>query len=196
MSRALFDAALQAVRDFHAAIPALSDFAPWPDDLRWAERPARQVPGAALMQRDPGAANDLSRPLQQALCALAPHLEWRLTYSEDEVGRDFLNRYGWFELAGPTGHYLTDKLRMTVGYWGSGLYYPWHQHEPEELYSVVSGGALFELEGDAPLTLGAGDTRLHPSERPHAMTTTDQPILTFVLWRGEGLADDPRMSPS
>lgn len=196
MTSALFDTALEAARAFHGSVPALAEFAPWPDDLRWAGRVANMVPGAELMQRDPGAANDLTRPLQDAFRALAPHIEWRLTYTEDEVGRDFLNRFGWFELAGPEGHFLSDQVRLTVGYWGRDLYYPWHQHGPEELYSVVSGGALFELHGGSPRALGPGDTRLHPPNSPHAMTTTDEPILTFVMWRGEGLDEPPRMSPS
>lgn len=195
MSRALFGRVLEAARQLHAATPALTGFAPWPDDLRWAGQAPHAVPAAALMQADPGDACDATRPLQRALVALAPHIEWRLTYDEDEVGADFLRRFGWFELAGPDGHFRTDQLRMTVGYWGAGLYYPWHQHAPEELYTVVSGSALFELEGADALTLGPGDTRLHPGNRPHALTTTDAPILTFVLWRGAGLADDPRMSP-
>ena len=45
MTRALFDNALQAAHDFHAAAPALTEFAPWPTDLSWAERPSTSVPG-------------------------------------------------------------------------------------------------------------------------------------------------------
>ncbi|MFW8635861.1 dimethylsulfonioproprionate lyase family protein [Cribrihabitans pelagius] len=201
-ARLAFDRALEAARALHAALPAMAAFQPWPEDLTWAGRHGSSVPGAALLASDPGqaaaggpAAAEV-RALQEALAALAPHAEWRLTYTEAEVGADFLRRFGWFELAGPTGHFHSEQIRMTVGYWGRGLDYPWHQHGPEELYCVLSGQATFLAEGEAPLVLTPGDTRLHAANQPHAMVTGDAPILCFVLWRGEGLAEDPRMSAS
>lgn len=200
MVRALFEQALVAAQAFHAATPEVQAFQPWPDDIEWSNRVGVAVPGASLAASDPGdvladgprAAE--TQALQRAISALAPHAEWRLTYTEDEVGADFLQRFGWFELVGPDGHFHSRQTRMTIGYWGPGLYYPWHEHEPEELYCVLSGGGLFEAEGEEPIRLSSGATKLHKSLQPHALTTEDQPILCFVLWRGEGLADDPRMS--
>ncbi|MFW8595700.1 dimethylsulfonioproprionate lyase family protein [Cribrihabitans neustonicus] len=201
-ARLAFDRTLAAARGLHAALPAMAAFQPWPDDLTWAGRAAAHVPGAELLAYDPGQAAASGpaaaevRALQETLAALAPYAEWRLTYTEAEVGADFLRRFGWFELAGPTGHFHSEQIRMTVGYWGRGLDYPWHQHGPEELYCVLSGHATFLAEGEAPLVLTPGDTRLHGANQPHAMVTGDEPVLCFVLWRGEGLAEDPRMSVS
>ena len=135
-----------------------------------------------------------SAPLVQALQALVPHAEWRHTYTADEVGQNFLDNYCWFELAGPYGHFHSAQARLTVGYWGPGLFYPRHDHEPAELYSVLAGQALFHADGEADQTLGAGDTRLHNPSQPHALTTQDQPVLTFVFWRGEGLDDTPKVT--
>ncbi|SLN37775.1 Cupin domain protein [Roseovarius litorisediminis] len=194
MTRALFDAAFEAARDWHTALPALGAFCDWPDGARFADRPAVAVPAITHLQANPGAATAASQALCTALIDLAPYVEWRHTYTESEVGADFLQRYGWFELIGPDGHYLSDQVRMTIGFWGAGLVYGRHQHLPEELYSVVSGAADFMLDGAETLRLSAGDTRLHPSNQPHALTTTTDPILTFVIWRGDGLADAPRMT--
>lgn len=200
MSRVLFDAALDAVRDFHANMPTVAGFQAWPNDIAWADRDGHALPVVQLVQSDPGgpAADDAeagqTRRLQQAIMALAPYVEWRLTYTEEEVGADFLQRFGWFELVGPDGHFHSTQTRMTVGYWGRGLYYPWHDHEPEELYCVVSGEGVFEVDGEPTQKLGAGQTRLHRTFQRHALTTEEQPILCFVVWRGDGLADDPRMS--
>ena len=36
-------------------------------------------------------------------------------------------------------------------------------------------------------------TRMHSSNQPHALTMTDGPILTFVLWRGNGVEGLPLM---
>ena len=189
-----FETLLGAARDWHGSLPALSEFVPWPDDLHYVPRPACPLPVIPLLQTEPGMTSPQSRALCDALIAVASHVEWRHTYTEAEVGRDFLNRFGWFELAGPDGHFITHQTRMTVGYWGPRLYYDWHQHEPEELYSVVAGQAMFRVEGQEDQALSAGGTRLHASNQPHALETGDHPVLTFVLWRGEGLADPPRMS--
>lgn len=192
--RALFDAALAAARDWHGASPVQRGFAPWPEDLTYVSREPVQVPGLAHLVNDPGAASAASQALRDAILAIAPFVEWRLTYTEDEVGADFLQRFGWFELAGPEGHFVTNSARITVGFWGANLFYPRHQHEPEELYTIVSGAGLFHADGEDDCMLGPGATRVHGVNQPHAMTTTDAPILTLVYWRGAGLADPPRMT--
>ena len=185
---------LNTAREWHAAVPALAEFCPWPDDLIWQDRAPAALPHIDHMLRNPGQTSDQSRAMRDALLAAVHHVEWRHTYTEAEVGRHFLDHFGWFELAGPTGHFLSNQARLTVGYWGPGLQYDWHHHAPEELYSVVSGSGLFRVEGEEDQVLGPGGTRFHGSNQRHALTTTDQPILTFVAWRGDGLADDPRMS--
>ncbi len=194
-SKATIHALLDTARDWHHSLAALSTFVDWPQDLTFAERPAHSLPVISHLTARPGEASDASQPLRDAIVAAAPYLEWRHTYTEEEVGRDFLDRFGWFELAGPDGHFLTNQTRMTVGFWGANLHYDWHQHEPEELYSVVSGRGSFMVENQDTLELTPEGTRLHLSNQPHALTTKNSPILTFVLWRGAGLADPPRMSP-
>lgn len=192
--RALFDATLAAARAWHAADPVQRNFVPWPDDLAYVPRPASQVTGLAHLLSDPGEASEASLALRDALLAVAPFAEWRLTYTEDEVGKDFLDRFGWFELAGPEGHFRTLQTRMTIGFWGAGLHYPWHDHIPEELYTIVSGGGRFMADGEETRNLGPGGSRFHRSGQRHALTTLEAPILTFVYWRGDALADPPRMS--
>lgn len=194
-TRALFDAALDAARNWHDALPAARDFCAWPTDIAWAEHPPHRLPAADLITSDPGFATPDSTSVLRALQDIADHVEWRHTYTVDEVGQRFLDTYGWFELAGPEGHFHSTHARITVGYWGPNLYYPRHQHGPEELYTVVSGHALFRSDGDADATLGPGDTRFHGNHQPHDMRTTDSAILTLVFWRGDGLADTPKITP-
>lgn len=194
MSRLLFEQALAAARELYTLTPAMREFRDWPDDLLFVNRPASPVPATELMPLLPGAASGYTRHLQRALAAISPFVEWRHTYSEAEVGRDFLDRYGWFELVGPHGHFHSAKLRMTVGYWGPDLWYPWHEHGPEELYTIVSGSALTLADGEEDRRVTAGETRLHQSRQRHALQTEGQPLLAFVLWRGEGLDAMPQMS--
>lgn len=185
---------LDAARDWHASLPALTAFTPWPEDLLYRPRPPLGLPHLSDLAANPGQATAHSQPLRDAILAAAPHIEWRHTYTEAEVGRDFLDRYGWFELAGPDGHFITSQTRLTVGYWGPGLAYDWHQHPAEELYSVVAGGGLFRVANEKDRLLGPGDTRHHAGHQRHALDTSDQPLLAFILWRGDGLDDPPRMS--
>ena len=193
-ARALFDAALDAARDWHATLPAARSFCDWPGDLIWQDKPAHSLPSAALVASDPGAASPASAPFLDALQALVPHAEWRHGYTADEVGQTFLDRFCWFELAGPHGHFISHQARLTIGYWGRDLFYPRHHHEPEELYTVVAGQALFHVDGEPDSTLSPGGTRLHAPNQPHALTTTDHPVLTFVFWRGAGLGEPPRLT--
>ncbi|WP_300513722.1 dimethylsulfonioproprionate lyase family protein [Aliiroseovarius sp.] len=184
---------LEAARALHASQPALSAYAPWPADLTPANLPSRPVPAADLVADFPLSGIDMTQPLIDAVRATTHLAAWKRTYGEEEVGADFRNRYGYYELFGPTGHFHSASLRGYIAYWGEGLRYDWHSHEAEEIYLCLSGGAEFERE-DGVAFLGAGDTREHAGWQAHAMTTTDRPILTFVLWRGAGLAGLPLMN--
>ncbi len=186
------DDVLDTARLVHQSHPDLSAFGAWPDDLAQKDLAPNLVPAADQVQQSGFQGNDVTQHLTQAIMATAHLAHWKLTYTEAEVGADFLNRYGYYELFGPTGHYHSTQLRGYVAYWGSGLNYGWHSHQAEELYLTLAGGALFRIDGDERY-VPPGSTRLHASWQSHAMITTDQPILTLVLWRGAGLQDVPRM---
>lgn len=182
---------LNAARQLHQTHPDLAAFGDWPDDLCAVDVSPNAIPAVPLVQAIQSDAGP-TQALTKAICATAHLANWKLTYTEDEVGADFLNRFGYYELFGPTGHFHSTKLRGYVAFWGEGLAYDWHSHQAEELYLIAAGRARFHVAGnDAELT--PNQTRLHTSWQSHAMTTTDSPILTYVLWRGEGLDALPRM---
>ncbi|WP_299349781.1 dimethylsulfonioproprionate lyase family protein [uncultured Shimia sp.] len=185
-------AVLEAARQLHANHADLRDYAPWPEDLAPANLPARPVPATKIIAETPLRGIDMTQPLINAVRAASGVAAWKRTYTEEEVGAHFRNHYGYFELFGPTGHFNSSSLRGYIAYWGEGLNYDWHSHEAEELYLCLAGGAEFH-RSDGSLTLEPGQTRAHDSRQSHAMTTHVKPILTFVLWRGPGLADLPRM---
>ena len=128
-------------------------------------------------------------PLVHAVQQAVFHVNWQFIYTEDEVGRHFLDNYAYFELSGPTEHFRSDQCYAFIGYWGPGLFYPEHHHASEELYFVLAGHALFDSDGDVPANLGTAAHRFHASQRPHAMTTNDSAMLTLVFWRRPHLAD-------
>ncbi|SDC44487.1 dimethylsulfonioproprionate lyase family protein [Ruegeria marina] len=183
---------LAAARALHAAHPDLAGFAPWPDDLEPVECIPVPVPATGLVAGFDLPGTPLTQPLIDAIRATVHLARWTRTYSEAEVGADFLNRYGYYELFGPTGHFHSTRLRGYVAYWGEGLTYDWHRHEAEEIYLVLAGGARFRSAEDS-IETGPGQTRAHVSWQFHAMDTTDRPVLTFVLWRGAGMAGHARI---
>ena len=116
---------------------------------------------------------------------LAPHVNWNNGYSEDQTSKEFLDKYGFFELIGPTGHFVTTDMALYVNYLDKNSYYPWHNHEAEELYFIVSGEAKFESESEKPKILKSRDIRFHKSYEAHRITTTNKNILSFVIWKNK-----------
>ncbi len=173
--------------------PELSAFGPFDCNASAAAVGVRHVPAVSLLKEFDAPSHPDTAPLVAAVIAMATDACWRRTYSESEVGRDFLDRYGYFELVGPRGHFHSVSTRAYIGFWDAGLHYPWHVHEAEELYFVLAGEAKFQAKGQETAVLGPGDSRFHVANQPHAMTTGQGPVLTLVLWRGVGADCLPRM---
>ncbi len=186
------DDVLEAARQVHQAHPELSAFGTWPSDLSPVPVQSSHIAAADQVRDFEVKGSELTQRLVAAVQGTTHLAHWKQTYTADEVGADFLARYGYYELFGPTGHFHSTQLRGYIGYWGAGLNYDWHSHQAEELYLTLAGGAVFKTTGDE-VFIGPDQTRMHSSWESHAMVTTDQPILTFVLWRGAGMGDLPRM---
>ena len=186
-----FEALLAEARVVHERSVELCNFAPWPHDLRYVDLAPAFVPAVRQMALWPP-----ENSFHAAIQAVVPFGDWKRTYSEAEVGYGFLQDYGYIELFGPNGHFHSRTARAYVAYWGRGLYYPAHRHEAEELYFVISGSGTFEAEGLETVRLGPGQMRLHRPNQSHAMTFKDSPILTYILWRGDGMDGIPVMDRS
>lgn len=127
-----------------------------------------------------------TRPVVDALISAAPDLGWCQTYSEDDgFDRRYLDTYGWCDLAGPTGPYQADGIRIMTGYWGQGLVYPDHSHPPEEHYLFLAGGAWVRLGEDPFHHLGPGGVFHTPARAIHSAEMRDGPLLAIAVWRGE-----------
>lgn len=189
----LFDTALDAMRQTIAAVPALAGFCPIPAAAPFAERSPTVVPATGLVESCPLTPAPEARALFDATRALAPHADWKQTYTEQQVGRAFLDAYGYFELIGVDGHFHADGMSAFLLYFGPHLHYRRHWHVAEEIYYVIAGQAEFQVDGEPPSLLRPGDTRFHSSNQPHQTTMGDSALLCLVLWRGEGLTLDLNM---
>ena len=156
-------------------------------DFEFVELPNTQH---AIVERLQGCiplACDATKDLAKAVADAAPYMSWRQSYTDDDGFNDhYLANYSWFNLIAPSGPFVCDTLRISVGYWEKGLFYPRHWHVPEEIYLVLAGEAKFISEGRSDVLGGAGTTIAHVSNQPHAAEMTG-PLLAMAFWRGDGL---------
>ena len=183
---------LDAAWSLYQSHSDLKNFAKWPDDLTNSNLPSRMIPATKLVESFPLNGTTETNPLIEAIKTNVNLMHWKRTYTEEEVGYDFRNRYGYFELFGPTGHFNSTQLRGFVGFWGNELTYDWHSHEAEEIYLILGGNALFRTK-EEEILVNPNETRMHYSWQSHSMITSKEPILTFVLWRGKGISSPLKM---
>ena len=189
------DLLLTAIKTTYEGNYDLAGFAPWPTETMAQPKTPVAIPATKLVRTFDLQGTIETQPVVDAIRAVSDDVHWTQTYSEAEVGRDFLNRYGYFEVLGPTGHFHSDSLRCFVAYWGARLDYGWHNHAAEELYFSLAGEGLFHANGEDDVTLKAGATKYHHSLQNHAMKTHDAPYLCLVFWRGDGITQLPKMTP-
>lgn len=178
-----FHRLLEQARAAHHEFAALSQFCVFPEDLREVEVRRRHLPCAALMEQDASMRQADVHPFARAFLDASPYAFWRDTYAGTDIGRDFMDRFGCYCLIGPEGAYRSDQMLGFVVYMPPKLWYPWHQHPAEELYTVLAGEAEFLREGAPAETLSAGESSFHASNQPHAMETHDHPVMAYVTWR-------------
>ena len=163
----------------------LSNFVKFPKNLLLKDFKINKIPVTDKLLKWNLNLNTKLIELHKSISKLSPYVNWEHGYKEKEVGKDFLNRYGFFELIGPSGHFKTSEMALYVNYLCKNAYYPWHNHDAEELYFIVSGKAKFESKDQNTEILSSTNTRLHKSFESHAITTDENPVLSFVIWKNK-----------
>lgn len=146
--------------------------------LRWLPEARRQAPPVTA-----GLVDDVMHA--------APSLAWRQTYDANQIGRQFLDNYGWAEILGLTGPRAGDRLACGFLLLGPSTAYPSHRHEALEIYIPITGTASW-LRGGHWREQRPGTVIYHASEEVHAMRTGAQPLLALYLWRSDNLNQKSR----
>ena len=194
-ARQTFEQLLSAATQLINTTPAMSEFAAVPDDLQYRHCAPVTKPVIDCLHTAMPEASHRTQPLIDALQAVIPHAQWRTTYTAAQVGARFVNTYGFIELYGPTGHYVSEQSRAFIGYWGADLFYPPHSHEAEEIYFVAAGSAAFAIDDQPAQMRSVEEVQVHTAFQSHSMQTgAGNGVLCLVLWRGPGLADNASLN--
>jgi len=166
---------------------------------KWTAVEPNHLPASDILARAPTA----SRPETAALLSLfvehraTRHWEQSYTRADRVVGEDMLAGYGFAEVVGLRGPFLSTRIRSGVGVWGPGIVYPPHRHRADETYVILSGAAEFTMGEGAGASVSmrtAGDVVHVPSMTTHGFRTRKDPLAVLYLWQGGGLREKSRFA--
>jgi hypothetical protein len=186
-----------AIRNFFEGLndPHLNCFlADWPPaNCRTRSVEPQALPVLSWMPAAIAAPGKVAELIVNMLASLANHLTWGQTYSAEDFGSGFLEKYGWTELIGLRGPIASDRLACGFLFLGPDIEYPRHSHEAEEIYVPLTG-PTFWMRGNYDWELRKPCARIfHASRVPHAMRTESAPLLALYLWRGGNLVEKSRI---
>jgi len=107
-------------------------------------------------------------------------------YTEANVSQSFLDGYAYAGLSGPDCPLLCEVPRCGYVLLAPGVTYQDHNHEPREVYLVLTPGAQWCLDSGEWFDVYAGDLILHDPWQMHAMRAGDRPLLAFAAWLESG----------
>ena len=181
-----------AIRDFLEGIKDVhieSFLADWPSAncITRSVLPHR-LPVLSWLSAAVKAADKKTEGIVKMLAAQANHIAWGQTYSAQDFGVGFLEKYGWTELIGLRGPIASDRIACGFLFLGPGIEYPRHRHEAEEVYVPLTGQTLWQRNNQDWAYRAAGLPIYHAPRMPHAMRTETVPLVALYLWRGDNLA--------
>jgi quercetin dioxygenase-like cupin family protein len=192
---AIFQTLLRTMQSAYSTNTEMMGFAPFPNDIIRQDVIPYHCNCSAYFQSDIRLISKNYSELQNAISTASKLVHWRETYKGSDIGNYFMDRFGCYCILGENPPFSSDVLRLFMVYMPSGLYYPWHHHPAEEMYMVVSGGAIFKQSDCPDKLLSEGEVAFHASNQPHAMETTEDPVLCLVAWR-DNFQTPPVLTPN
>ena len=145
------------------------------------------LPVLSYMPETVKTAGEKTEIIVNMLVSLAIHLAWGQTYSAQDFGVGFLEKYGWTEFIGKRGPIASNRMACGCLFLGPQIEYPQHRHEAEEVYVPLTGQTLWQQSSQDWAQRDPGLPIHHASWVPHAMRTEKTPLLALYLWRGGNL---------
>ena len=197
----LYQTLLSACYDLYETEAALRDFAPLPEACDPQQITPRQHPGCAHFLNSDSIAPARYEAFERAIREAAPALIWPHIYrpsadQPDDIDFRFADRLATCEIIGYEAPFTSEEMHLYFVYLPPDTFYPWHKHPAEELYFVLSGGAIFQRENKPDQTLTSGDHIIHETQEAHAIHTTDKPLISLAVWRNHlGIMPDLIANP-
>ena len=184
---------LDAVRDYTLAHPhpdvarfqaAMRD---WGDD--WVAIEPIAFPAAERLAQIVRRAD--SHPMLESFARHHHKLRWEQSYTRAQklVPDAMLDGYGFTEVIGKQGPFVSERIRTGISILGPGIEYPRHHHEAEEIYVVLAGGADFYVGEQAATRRSSGDVVYVGPNEPHGFTTGDDIMVILYLWQAGDLRE-------
>jgi len=181
-----WQALLEATRALHRDLPELAAFCDFPDPVRPQACVAKHDPLCDAMLEQTGLCPLPGlHPFYASVMAAARGAQWRDTYRDTAFGETLHASFGSFEVVGRDTVLGAEGMRSFLVYQAPGFHYPLHHHPAEEIYLVLAGAGEFHLQGAPSRRLGPGETAHHPVNAPHALTTHEEPLVAYVVWKGD-----------
>ncbi len=189
--RELRDAIQAFVADY--AHPDLERFKPgiaaWSSE--WSQVPAVRLPAADFLTGSLATAVPATTHMVELLKRYADDVKWEQTYTKADsaISEKMLATYGFVEVIGSRGPFVSDQVRSGIGVYGPGIGYPPHQHKAEEIYIVLAGGAEYQLDGQPPRQAGPGELVFVPSNLTHGFYTGKEAMVVYYIWQAGDLRE-------
>ena len=118
----------------------------WPpvDSHRIRSNAPHALPVLAWLPMAAKAAGPDGELIVRKLASLADQIAWGQTYTVEDFGVGFLEKYGWTELIGQRGLITSDRIACGFLILGPRIEYPRHSHEAEEVYVPLTGQTLWQ----------------------------------------------------
>ena len=116
---------------------------------------------------------------------------WEQSYSaaDTAVSAGMLAGYGYTEIVGKRGPFLSERIRAGVGIFAASVDYPAHRHRAEVIYVVLAGSGKFRLGANPPDRRTAGAVVHVTSQLVHGITMDAEPLVILYLWHGGDLRE-------
>jgi mannose-6-phosphate isomerase-like protein (cupin superfamily) len=144
---------------------------------------------ADILERCVDDCDPLARDLLQTFARHNHRLHWEQSYRRQDglLPDAMLDAYGFAEIIGLRGPFVSDRIRAGIAVWGPHIDYPQHRHRAEEVYVLLCGSAQFRFASDAPETRRRGDVVFVESNQRHGFCTTDESLVVYYLWQSGDL---------
>ena len=171
--------------------PQVADFKPamrnWGTDWK-VTNPEYLAAGDILVSAEKRC-DKSAQHLVQTFARHNQRLRWEQSYRKQDglVPEAMLAAYGFAEIIGLRGPFVSNRIRAGIAIWGAQVDYPQHQHQAEEIYIVLAGSVEFSFDNLAAQTRRAGDVIFVESNRRHGFHTTDESLVVLYLWQAGDL---------